>query len=396
MFCYALKTIQPLKVEIAKFIFETEEMNIALPMNIEKLAQQKSDNKEITIKSNNRKSKNNKKENDKNNNNVAVPPKKTNDDSKNNNKNTLNSDLTLIKKSKSKRIREKNSNNNDILIANSKSSKILLKGKEKSTLTLFSKPNKIEIKEKNDKDNKNKEEEDEILDQLLLDNYELNNLEYEQACEYDNRSFCRTYISVLMREELVLFTFFSCHDYNLFIVKFARFLVLTCTDMAMNALFFIHKTMYKKQEIEENWTFVQKLPQMLFVLIANHIIEVYLCYLSMTDSSIYSIKELSKKPNNGKQIIDIIDCMKIKLIIFFISCFILLLLFWYFISAFCAVYKNTQYIFVRDSALSFVTSLSDPFIIFGFTMILRKISLSLCCKKKASCLYKLSDIIPIF
>ena len=133
---------------------------------------------------------------------------------------------------------------------------------------------------------------------FLLDNYEFNNLEYEQACEYDNRTFCRTYISVLMREELVLFTFFSCRDYNLLYVKFARFLVLVITDMTMTALFFFHKTMYKKQDIEENWSFVQKLPQLLFVLIANHVIEVYLCFLSMTDSSIYEIKSLSKKQNN--------------------------------------------------------------------------------------------------
>ena len=154
--------------------------------------------------------------------------------------------------------------------------------------------------------------------------------------------------------------------------------------------------MYKKQDIEENWTFVQKLPQLLFVLVANHIIEVYLCYLSMTDSAIYKIKSIAKKPNNGKEVIDIIDCMKTKLIIFFISTFILFLCFWYFISAFCAVYKNTQKIFIRDSALSFATSLIDPFLIFGLTTILRRISLSMCCRKKAGCLYKLSDLIPIF
>ena len=168
--------------------------------------------------------------------------------------------------------------------------------------------------------------------------------------------------------------------------------------MAFNALFFFHKTMYKKQDIEENWSFWQKLPQLLFVLIANHIIEVYLCYLSMTDSAIYAIKAIAKKPNSSKKVVDIMDSdsMKRKLVAFFISTFILFLLFWYFISAFCAVYKNTQKIFIRDSAISFVTSLIDPFLIFGFTTILRKISLAPCCRKKAKFLYLLSDFIPIF
>ena len=164
----------------------------------------------------------------------------------------------------------------------------------------------------------------------------------------------------------------------------------------MNALFFFHKTMYRKQNIEENYSFIQKLPQLIFTLVASRIIEVYLCFLSMTDSHIYAIKQISLKSNEGKKVIDIIDCMKRKLIIFFVSTFILFLLFWYFISAFCAVYQNTQKIFLRDSAISFVSSLIEPFLTFGFTTILRKISLSRCCIKKAGCLYKLSDIIPLF
>ena len=230
----------------------------------------------------------------------------------------------------------------------------------------------------------------------MLDNFELNDLNYKLACKYDRRTCCRTYISFLLREEIVLLTFVSCKDYNLLYVKISRLMIFALTSMAFNALFFFHKTMYKKQDIEENWTFVQKLPQLLFVLVANHILEVYLCYLSMTDISVYKIKALSKKPKTSEKIIDIIDCMKAKLITFFVSTFILLLLFWYFISAFCAVYKNTQKIFIRDSAISFATSLLDPFLIYGFTIILRRISLSMCCRNKAGCLYKISDIIPLF
>ena len=71
-----------------------------------------------------------------------------------------------------------------------------------------------------------------------LDNFELNNLDYEQASELDNRVFCRTYWSVLLREHSALLTFVAWHDYNLFYVKIERFLILFCTDMTMNGLFF--------------------------------------------------------------------------------------------------------------------------------------------------------------
>ena len=392
MIYYSLRTITPLKVEISRFIFEVDEVeNNPNPMSTNKITPQRRASKKKTTQ---RKLNNN--DDDK-----SFPPKRANTNSKKNSRNkkslkdTSNSESTNLKEAKSKTIRIAKKKNSNVIISNKYSSKIMIKKQDKSGVSLVSKTSKYNIKEKKDRKDDQKNEE-EILDPDLMDNYEFNNLEYEQACEYDRRSCCRTYVSVLMREELVFFTFFSCHDYNLFYVKIARFLMLACTSMAFNALFLFHKTMYKKQDIEENWSFWQKLPQLLFVLVSNHLIEVYLCYLSMTDSVIYQIKALSKKPNNGKDVINLIDCMKTKLIVFFISTFILFLGFWYFISAFCAVYQNTQKIFIRDSALSFATSLLDPLVIFGLTMILRSISLSMCCRKKAGCLYKLSDIVPIF
>ena len=229
-----------------------------------------------------------------------------------------------------------------------------------------------------------------------LDNYELNNLEYEEACELDDRGFCKTYWSVLMREHLVLFTFFTGYDYNLFYIKIERFLILICTQMTINGLFFIHESMHRKYTQGEELSFVEKLPQLLFTLIGAHIIEVILCYFSMTDVHVYEIKSLSKEEKNSEKLLNIMDRMKRKLVWFFVITFLLFLFYWYFISAFCAVYQNTQIIFLRDSGISILTSFLDPFIIYGITTILRLISLSLCCKKKLCCIYKLSDIIPIF
>jgi hypothetical protein len=237
-----------------------------------------------------------------------------------------------------------------------------------------------------DNENKNKK----------LDSYELNNLDYKEACEFDKRGFCSTYFSILMREHLILFTFCTCYDYNLFYIKIERFFILICTQFTVNGLFFVHETMYRKYVEGEDFTFIQKIPQLLFTLIVTHIIEVLLCFLSMTDSNIYEIKELPKEEKNNEKILSIIDRMKRKIATFFIFTFLLLLFYWYFISAFCAVYQNTQIIFLRDTGISFLTSLLDPFIIYGITTLLRVISLSVCCKKKLGCVYKLSDIIPIF
>ena len=248
--------------------------------------------------------------------------------------------------------------------------------------------NEIKTDDKIDKDKK--------LKQLNLDNFELNNLDYEEASDLDKRGFCTTYWSVLMREHLVLFTFFSWNDYNLFHLKIERFLILVCTEMTMNGLFFVHESMHRKYAENEDFTFVQKLPQLLFTLIVTHVIEVILCFFSMTDTAYYEIKSLPKNKENQEKIVNIIDCVKKKLIGFYVFTFILFLFYWYFISAFCAVYQNTQIIFLRDSGTSFLISLIDPFFIYAFTCLLRVISLSACFKKKLCCIYKLSDIIPIF
>ncbi len=252
---------------------------------------------------------------------------------------------------------------------------------------------KLQSEKEKEEENKN---ENDNQDKKNLDNYELNNLEYEEACELDKRGFLKTYLSVLMREHLILFTFFNCYDYNLFYVKIERFLTLICFEMTFNGLFFIHETMYGKYVSEEEFTFVQKLPQLIFTLLASHIIEVILCFFCMTDDHIYEIKEISKEEKPKKGAKKIIDKINRKIIWFYVITFIFFLFNWYFISAFCAVYQNTQIIFLRDTGLSILTSFLDPFFIYGVTTLFRFISLLKCCKKKLSCLYKLSDLLPIF
>jgi hypothetical protein len=237
-----------------------------------------------------------------------------------------------------------------------------------------------------------KKEEEVIPD---LDNFELNNLEYIDAVKFDKRPFLTTYWSVLMREHVVLFTFFSWNDYNLFYIKIERFLVLICTQMAMNGLFFSDESMHKANN-DDDYNFVQQLPKIIFSLISTHIIEVVLCYFSMTDTTYYKIKELSKNKQNDEKIINEIQCMKKKLIGFFVFTFLLFLFYWYFISAFCAVYQNTQKTFIIDSFISIVIQFIDPFFIYGFTTLLRYISLTKCAGKNMECLYKTSYLIPIF
>ena len=226
-----------------------------------------------------------------------------------------------------------------------------------------------------------------------LDNYELNKLEYEDALVLDKRNFIQMYWSVLKREHIIIFTFFFHNDFNLYYAKNAKFIFLLATDMVMNVFFFSDETMNKLYLSYGKYDFVQQIPQIIYSKILSNLIEVILCYFMLTDKHYYQIKVLSK--SDKKQIFDIIKCARTKLKIFFIFTFILFLFYWYVVTAFCAVYVNTQIAFIKDSLLSSVLGFFTPFIIYLFPCLFRLISLKCkCCN--LNFMYTLSEIIPLF
>ena len=417
MIYYCCKDITPFKVSISKLVFDEQqkfETNLkaskAFIFDIKSAKNAKSVKSE---KSKNKKSSKNKKKQNKNTK-GHNPPKRTRPKRDKNNsfeKTKVKDEIKLIDVLKKKRhsIKNKKQPDQDSL----KSDKVR---KRKS---IFDYQNEIVMKTKgqliaqdmidektidegqnthsskklkygNGKiyDKQNKEE------NVQYDNYELNHMGYFDASEFDKRNFLRTYWSVLLREHYVLFTFISRNDFNLFYIKIERFFILICTELTMNGMFFVHETMYKK--MVGDTSFGQKIPQIIFSLLVSHAIEIILCYLGMTDVHYYEIKALPTKEKNDQRIFDILKCVRRKLVGFFIFTFLIFLFHWYFISAFCAVYQNTQVIYLRDSAISILVSLIDPFIIYAFTCLFRAISLLKCCRKKLCCFYKISELIPIF
>ena len=409
---YFLKDISPLKISISKLLFEKSniyESNEALTYNIEKTNKRNKNNANTILIEEDTKNR------------MKYPPKKSKknkiEKAKDNSAKSKNNEKLDFLNQKPERKKQKNVTNNLMKKNIRKNDKKMTKDAKnlnKNNLEIFKvktnnfKNEKI-ISDDNQTNKKLNEKTSnislEIKDKTLenkspnfedYDNFELNNLDYIPACEIDQRSFCRTYWSVLLREHITLITFVACNDYNLFYVKVDRFIIQFCTNMAMNGLFFSDESMHNLYVNNGEYDFVQQIPQMAYTIIIGHVLEVILCYLSLTDTPIYAIKELSKNAENAGKIIQIINCLKIKLIIFFIFTFLLFLFYWYFISAFCAVYHNTQEIFIRDSMTSFITSMIDPFLIYLLTTILRSISLSGCCKKKAGLVYGASQLIPIF
>ena len=129
-------------------------------------------------------------------------------------------------------------------------------------------------------------------------------------------------------------------------------------------------------------------------VISTVVLRLMLQFLILTDKDILEVKLQQSKllaVNMKKQKL---KNMKIKFAIFFILNFILLGLFWYYLTCFNAVYKNTQVYLIENTFISFGFSLVYPFIINILPTILRMNSIH-SSKKDKRYLYQFSKIVQL-
>jgi hypothetical protein len=260
----------------------------------------------------------------------------------------------------------------------------------------------LEDDEEKDKEKKHevkkppKEKEKVEENKNIYDDYELNHMEYKEALKEDKRSFWQIYWSILKRDQLILFGFASWNDYNLYYVKIVRFLFTILTLMAMNGFLYADKSIHYLYLNGVKYNFGKQILQIVLSIIITHVMEILLCFLSLTDRHIYEIKGLPKREATAEKIFEILRKMRIKLIIFYIMVVLISLFYWYFISAFCAVYHNTQGLYILDCVLSFIFFSIDPFIIYALVTLLRVLSFKKLGNKKIKSLYTISRLFPIF
>ncbi len=96
-----------------------------------------------------------------------------------------------------------------------------------------------------------------------------------------------------------------------------------------------------------------------------------------------------KRTKNIQIVTEIRKALIIKFILFYIFDFLFLLIFWYYLGCFCAVFKNIQFFLIKDTLLSFILSLMYPFVLNLLPGLFRIPSL----KNKMKCVYYMSKII---
>ena len=230
---------------------------------------------------------------------------------------------------------------------------------------------------------------------------ELNELNYRMALRYDKRSYCQYYFSLIRTKHSLIFSFCYNNDYNSKIIKIDLFFVSFVMNYTVNALFFNDDTMHKIYEDKGKFQFLYQLPQILYSTIISSVINSLLQLLALSEEGILQFKRNKTVNNVIERKIELLNRLKIKFILFFIISTIFLLIFWYYLSMFCAIYQNTQIHLIKDTLISFAMSLLSPFGIYILPGILRIPALS--DRKKGSIksfsrklLYNLSKLLQFF
>ena len=275
---------------------------------------------------------------------------------------------------------KKNKNNFTLKINNNKSSFLNLKETQNNTkLETINKEEAYKSKFK-------------TIKIMELNDKELNSLNYLEALKIDKRSYFQYYLSMIKQKQNIIFTFYTKNDYNSRSIKICLFFFGFAYYYIINALFFTDSTMHKIYEDKGKLDLIYQLPKIFYSSLISGVLGITFNLLSLTENDIIQLKNIQKDINNEK--IKTLKNIKIKSTVFFILMILFLGFCWYYISCFCAIYRNTQVHLIKDTLISFTLSLVYPFVLNLLPGIFRINSLR-AKKKDKKCLYRISQLIQL-
>ena len=250
-------------------------------------------------------------------------------------------------------------------------------------------------KEKNEKYNENnKEKKKNGISQIYeLDNDEKNELSFDNALIYDDRTFCKYYYFLLQNGHIIFSIFCRQSDYNIFSVKLGLLFMLFPINLAMNIFFFDSNNIkanyiQKIEDISNNYSYF--LNAFVSSILAS-IFHILLKLLCLTHNSIRSLRKIKDVETAKKKSIWILRCIKLRITIYYFLSFIFLIIFGYYIGCFCAIFENTQIELIKSMFTSWLLSLLYPFVIYFIASIFRRVAL----RYKIKCFYAINQIFQL-
>ena len=162
----------------------------------------------------------------------------------------------------------------------------------------------------------------------------------------------------------LFFLFFYNKDYKSKIIKIDLFLFGFALNYSVNGLFFNDATMHNVYENKGLFDVSYQLPLIIYSTFISMFLGALVQMLGLSNDSIIDFKQDEEIKDVNERGEKLIKKLKIKFVFYFILGYILLLFFWYYISMFNAVYRNTQYLLLEDTLMGFALSMVTPFVLY--------------------------------
>ena len=194
-----------------------------------------------------------------------------------------------------------------------------------------------------------------------ITDYEINNYSYTQALKYDKRTFSDYYMSLIKTKHPLLFVFCSYNDYNSILIKLSIFLLYFSIIYTFNAIFFNEDIIHLIYE-EGVYNIIHLLPEIVYSFIISHVLYLGLRYLFLSERNFIEIKKENIE-NAYDKMDSVRRCLIIKYLCFYVFGTLVLIFFWYFLSSFGAVYRNSQVHLIKNAFVTLAIAFVYPFII---------------------------------
>ena len=215
-------------------------------------------------------------------------------------------------------------------------------------------------------------------------------MDYYVAINLDKRSYIKIFWSFLVDSQIILGTFCTQNYLYLFVIKLSFFVFTFQISFFLNALFYTDEYVSDAYHNNGVLDFIIGLPKSIYSFIATLIITNLLKILSNSKNELTEVINNRKRYDNYIDIIDKkLSKLRKKLIAYFILLFLLNIFFSYYVTVFCAVYRNSQKYWFYGCLESFAMDTLISLIGCILVSFLRFISI----RKRIKCCFVLSNII---
>ena len=220
---------------------------------------------------------------------------------------------------------------------------------------------------------------------------ELNSLDLYDAIIFDKRTFCQMYWKFLKDKQGIINAFFDFDPLEVLPIKAMSFFLSVILYFTLNAFFYTKSLIadeYKSNTPPDFFYLLQnQLTKCIYTTIVGLIVDSILGCITSSKGRIKSLIRREKNHNKFREdCLDIISSLKKKIIAFLIVNGIVTAFFWYYVSAFCYCYQNTQMNWFYGGLITLMVVLLLPFLVCFIGTALRVFGLR--CKFEAA--YKLS------